>query len=376
MFKNVIVVLVLGVSGAAQTNAAKPAEGETSFPAYTVKLVVDGDMPVLPLSDNPLFRAYPGQCDADRNPYLKLRGMRGQEEVGLTRKGVITFSPDKMTDIPEPKIDNFFVAESAVYFIASGLENVKEEPYTSIDPATNQPRRRIRRTGTRPQFIVRFDKDGTYRSTLRLDLPFFVMQIAVFNSGNYVAAGVDNDKVPRVALLNGSGRLQKYLELEKDLGNRAKSARKNVAAIFGGDSGADTIAMLANLYAYGEKVLLVRTSTGTPVYEIRDGGEARAVTIKPPTGYTLWGLIPSDKTWVADLAKRAATGGLSDAEHVFYEVNPETGELVRELRLERDPKIQPACWDGSELTAIRHADNRITILRGTPEPATAKQEPE
>ena len=195
------------------------------------------------------------------------------------RKGVVAFATNQMTGVPEPKVVNFFTGLS-LYVLVTGIENARNEEVVDRDEQGRETKR-LETKGELRDYIARFDRDGSYRGSMKLDSNFHPVQLAAFDSGSLVIAGLDENRIPRIGLLNSSGQLLKYLKLPKDITDTSKSAERSFARS-GLPAPVDVIAMFAQFYSNRGNVLLVRAGTATPIYEIRESGEVRAVRVKIP----------------------------------------------------------------------------------------------
>jgi hypothetical protein len=128
--------------------------------------------------------------------------------------------------------------------------------------------------------------------------------------------------------------------------------------------------MFAQFHAYNGNMLLVRAAIETPIYEIRESGEVRAVRVKLPSGLTMDHLIPSSQNWLIDVRKSV----LADESETIYEISPESGEPLRLYRIENKAGLKEAlaCEGQGTFTGIRHQSGRLTVLRGTAELAKQK----
>ena len=75
-------------------------------------------------------------------------------------------------------------------------------------------------------------------------------------------------------------------------------------------------------------MLLVRSSDLSPIYEIREGGEARSIRVKSPNSFAIEHFIPSEVNWMFDFRK-----GFDGETDTIYEVSPETGESLGQYRI-------------------------------------------
>lgn len=224
----VLVVLLLSAAGTAQTKPSKATRAmpKPAPPVFEIKLSEDSDFGSMPWSKD---WATPSQqdCDADGDLYV-WSWPPGHGLVGFTPKGMVTFLTGQMNDIPTPFAHGGFVSQSAVYVGVDGIENPEQEDKTVEDAEGHKLKLRETK-GEQRRYIARFDKDGTYKGALKLDLPFYVSTFAAFESGTMVAQGLDENKIPRIALLDSSGQLIRYLQLEKDMSAVSEVPKKDIS---------------------------------------------------------------------------------------------------------------------------------------------------
>jgi len=281
----------------------------------------------------------------------------------------VTFLASQMTDIPTPSAHGAFISESAVYVGADSIENPEQQVETLEDEEGHKLTLR-RTTGKRHQYIARFDKDGTYKGVIKLDLPFYVYTFAAFGSGTLVAQGMDENEIPRIALLDSSGQLIRYLQLEKDMTAVSEVPKKELN-YGGGSADPGAIVMDSRFIPSQTGILFLRSLASMRVYEIQESGEVRAVKIKPPEGYDVEELITSDRNWLVRFRRPNPNGVWSDAEHSLFEVDPKNGDLLGEYRV-KAPDTGVSCFFDNEFWALRNKDGKLTVARGVAEPHRGK----
>ncbi|HKW19600.1 MAG TPA: hypothetical protein VJO35_18975 [Terriglobales bacterium] len=355
---NVPLAIVVSTSAHSQHQHSPGKLSPPPVPVFEVHLSADPNLSVTFPQDLPVIAT---QCDSDGAPYVKVAGVDGWEILGFTSKGVITFATSQMTDIPQPRIENFYVG-SSVYVLVTGLDNARQEEVVDTDEE-GKPVKFVRTKGDPIDYIARFDRDGSYRGALKLDSDFHPLQVAAFDSGTFVAAGLDGSNKPRVALMNSSGQILKYLEMPKNL-ESVKSSERSFS-----DSGSDVIAMFTQVYSDNKLVLLVRAGT-TLIYEIQESGEVKAVKAMLPSGVAVDHLVPSDRNWII-----AARSRPLDAEsESIYELQPQTGAVVAKYRILKtdSPSATLSCQSQNSFSGIDHEKGRLTVLKGSAEPAKDK----
>jgi hypothetical protein len=371
MLTRVLVVLLLCGAGTAQTKASRIRRDTPKAPPpiFEIRLSEDSD-----LGSMPWPKDWPdppqGNCDGDGNLYV-WRWPPGQGLAGFTAKGIVSFMSGQMTDIPTPyAVASSFISPSAIYIGVDGTENPKQETAT-VEDENGQKLTFHRVTGEQHRYIARFNKDGTYKGAMMLHLPFYVSTFGVFDSGTFVAQGLDENKIPRIAMLDSSGQLIRYLQLEKDMSAVSEVPARELKR--GGDETTDAsvIVMFSQFTPSNGKILFLRSLASMRVYEIQESGEVRAVKVKGPEGYDVEGLIATDRNWLIRFRKPNPTGAWSDAQHSLFEVDPANGELVREYRV-KAPDTDVSCFLNNEFLALRNKEGKLTVARGVAEPYRGK----
>lgn len=366
---------------AQNSSAPEGRQTSTQIPLLHIKLT-DNSKVSLPYPDT--LPTLVKQCDNDGNVYSSIFGSNGLDIAGFTEDGIRVFSASAITDVPEASINRFFITDSGVEVLVTGIENVKKKIVTDTIAGTDQKVQRVKKEGDTVYYIARFAKDGTYKSAVELDIPRLVpYQIGAFPSGNYILAGIKDDTEPLLFLVNSSGQAVKLLELPGDIAEGSKALQ----TFFSSDRGSDptpvsVAAMFASILSYRDKVLFVRTGMNPIVYEIRDGGEIRAIKLHLPSGYSIGNILQSDNKWMVELQKgplfRAADAeseGERETERNFVEIDPENGKVLRQYRLRGSrravdvPAVFLPCWRGGEFRGVHQAQGRVTLVRGDVETA-------
>ena len=230
-------------------------------------------------------------------------------------------------------------------------------------------------------YIARFDSDGSYKGALKLDLPFRPTHLSGFKSGSFLTSGLDEGNIPHVALLGSGGQLLRYIEFPKE---KQTGAEKTVAGSFGLDASPEfasiMLAGFTSFFQYQDDVLYIRGRSRAPIYEIGAGGEAKAVKIKSPEGYSGEYLLPSDRNW---FVVSAEVGKFTGAKGVIYEVNPSSGEFLGRYLAEGSGQSKSvsegqsdlACVHDGEFISVRHEGGKLTVLRGTAMPLKERPVP-
>ncbi len=359
----ILAAALLGATAAAQQDAAshgaasKPKAVPPTPPVYNIVLSPNRDISItVPDEIKPEVE----QCDGSGNPYFSVARDDDLQFVGLTPKGAVTFTASKITDIPSPHMQKAFVAPSAFLALTLGRESEKQEGQES------NPIKEFMAKGEMRIYVARFNLDGSYRGALRLDLKILPMQFAAFESGGLLIAGLDHNNVARVALMDPSGELLRYLELPKDIAENPRAVERTCGnsflTMFCGDM--SSVAMSAGFVPYKGNILFFRNLDSSRIYEIRDSGEVRMVRIRNAADLDVEGLLPSDQDWFVDSGDE------------LYELNPETGERLGRYRLARTSQQDKlACAFDGKFVGLRHQDGKMMLLSGVAQPVAQKPVP-
>ncbi len=247
------IVIAIGLFNAlccAQTNAAKNSiqhrdKQQASPSLFEIEFSPANDYPPLPWSEDQPDITQSSECTGDKNVYLAgwPIGMAG---TSFTRNGIIRFSKDQMADIPLPEPMLLGSVSQAGYFVrVGGTENAKMEEQTFNDEEGHESRY-AEVKGDHHEYIAHFDKDGSYKGAIKTELPFDLVSFGVFDSGNFVAQGLDQNKIPRIGLLDSSCQLIRYLDLPNDISTARAMSGKDFK-LSGGQASIGVVVMLSGL---------------------------------------------------------------------------------------------------------------------------------
>ncbi len=359
--------LALAQTHPAGSTKQKP---KSSLPVFEVALSDDPDYSSLPAKYWSETRLPEATCNGDGNLYISIGG---QGLVALTPAGIIPFLTDKMTDIPHPSVTGLGldpdISADGLSFRVSGVDDSKVKTTTWTDDA-GHPHVERDATDARINYIARFDKDGTYKGAIKLDLPFLMFKFATFDSGTLLAQGLDQNEVPRVALLDASAQFMRYLDLRKDI-STALTGPTDEGKCSGCTESTLSVVLSSDFTPWNGRMLLWRAFMSRPsVYEVQESGETRVVRIKAPHDYYLGAPIRSDGNWLLSFRKIGAKEASWVAFDSVLEVDPQNGELVREYRVKPPDKSFEAivsCVSDGKFWGIRHdaKEDRIKVVSGT-----------
>jgi len=364
-----VLTVLLCTAGAAQMSTPRMRKDEAKaapkkpIPVYEIALPEDSGYQPLPWPKERQGDFIENDCIGDGNLYVFTSD---SGLVGLTPKGVVSFLPDKMTDIPHPNMNSFWalhpaISASGVFFSANGVDDSKVETAIWTDNEGQEHLTRETKNATL-NYIARFGRDGTYKGAIRVDgLPFIIYEFAAFDSGNLIAAGLDWNQTPHTALLDANAHFLRYLDLGKGVTAEPPLSDKNPMAVLFGRT----------FMPWQGKMLVLRTfASKARMYEIQESGEVRVVNIKLPEGYELVELAPTDKNWLVRFNTPESKGHRPDEYDSLLEVDPQNGEPLREYRVKSPDKLPETvvcCFFGGEFLGLRHdmKEGQLKVVRGT-----------
>jgi hypothetical protein len=187
-----------------------------------------------------------------------------------------------------------------------------------------------------------------------------------------VAQGMDQSNVPRIALLTADAQFMRYLDLQKDV-STSQTVSGDQVKCNGCTANMVSVVFSGFFTPWQRKALFKREFTGgVRVYEIQEGGEVRVVNIKTPKDYEVSELIPSDRNWLLRFNKPDAKGVRPETYDWLLEVDPQTGQPLREYRVkppDKLPETVVSCFAGGEFwgTLRDLKEQKIRVVRGTAE---------
>lgn len=274
-------------------------------------------------------------------------------------KSTIEFTLNPIPDISSLRFGSFFVNESDLYVMVTGVSDVKSRKSVINEKIVSGE------VGVSHYYVARYGFDGQIRQLLKLDLPFRPVQIGVFHSGAMILAGIDNLGNSRVGMVKSDGTLDRYVDLPGDLSSDSKAVKDLSQNEFNGfTQGAIAWAVgLSDFVPFRGHLLLVRRQTSSAVYEISPSLEVRKVNLLLPAGFRLFTLVTGDDSWTGLLTTKIdGKQGLTVTYMVF---DPETG-----LPLEKLIPAQPfgmglGCANRDELTMIKREQDGSFVLTDT-----------
>jgi hypothetical protein len=345
----------------APTPAAKPAPQKAlaqadEIPERTLKFSpVDSDSTVAlsPVTSVP-------QCDDDGYLFLDMRdpkNLKMHSVVAFNGKKSQTYLPASIPDLHDVFIEDFYPSDAEVAFLVRGSKDTPGEPGAGKSPAG------IEWTSYH-NYIVEFNRDGSYKDTVELPMNYQVYHFALFPSGDFLVSGYDQlNTAVRLVLVNSSGQIVRDIDVP--------AARKSVA----GDAPYRSVIRsraMAKLMGslsftpYDQDILVWRANSNDPILDVSSGGGVREVPLQAPPGYVLADMIPANDRWVGHFRTQSTPeySRFTPDTFSYFELRPQDASASAKLLIPDGVPQSLACEsDGSYITYSVDKDHKMTLLR-------------
>jgi hypothetical protein len=222
------------------------------------------------------------------------------------------------------------------------------------------------RSPKKSPYLARFNYDGTFKDFAQLDLPFLPVQVAQLGEDSFFVIGSDMvNALPATAIIDGGGRLLRRPDVdevapsEDELKNMVNSM--SFAGI-GPQELPPAMRVYSSLsgfqFAHSEAgLLLLEPGDGARIVELSPGRETHVVKLKLPKGQIADSILPARGKWLI----RTYPEGVDNQSNMF-EVDPESGETLREIRSPSVPATSIACASKDGLYGLRWVDHKPYVI--------------
>ncbi|HEU5351600.1 MAG TPA: hypothetical protein VFU55_08385 [Terracidiphilus sp.] len=380
----VLWLLVPGVPALGQAAQAQAAAAAKKTSTSAPKVSQEPDVPQADLAANPAAdlssvtlnfedpKPIPGVpassafvepilCSPDGIPFVELvqpKDFGPQSVYSLNPKGGRAYSIDAVPGLYDTgAIHGYFVSDSMVGLLVTATKDKTTAPnMVSFGPGF--PPKHVY-TGKHHDYLVEFDRDGSYKKTLELPEHYDFWRLAALPDDTFIALAYDRVSAqPLLLVLDSDGEIKHPIELPNAMVENPTMTQ--------GETGGMRTEMAAEssmswwLFAPARKdVLLYQAHSHAPVLEVGAGGAVREVPLQAPKGYVLDGVISASDMWIMRYRRESLSDhGEIDARpetknYVLYEVNPLDGSLMREIDAGAGPFYSIACEGDGVVTAFR-----------------------
>ncbi|HUY81012.1 MAG TPA: hypothetical protein VMU92_04750 [Acidobacteriaceae bacterium] len=300
-------------------------------------------------------------CSPDGIPFVEFlmpKDFGPQSVYSLNPKGGRVYSVKAVPGLYDVSfLRGFFVSDSVVGLLVRATKDKATAPNTvSIGPGF--PPKHVY-TGAHYDYLVEFDRDGSYKKTLELPEHYDFWKVAALPDDTFIALAYDRvNAVPLLLVLDSDGEIKHPIELPNAMVGNPTMAQ--------GETDGMRTEMAAEssmswwLFATARKdILLYQAHTNAPVLEVGAGGVVREVPLQAPKGYVLDGIISASDRWIMRYRREGLSDGIAidsrpeAKNYVLYEVNPLDGSLEREIDAATGPFYSIACEGDGVMTAFR-----------------------
>lgn len=367
----VLVVAAAPVLSQASTSVPKPAANAASDrkPATSTALPPADVIPERTLKftpvdtgsslDMPSVTSVP-QCDTDGYMFLGIRDpkdLKMHTVVSIKGQEQQTYLPSAISDLHDVLILDFFPSSAEVGFLVRGSKDLPGSVGPGKSPAGIA-------WSSYHNYIAIFDRDGSYKKSVRVPVSYQLSHFAIFPSGEFLVTGYDQlNSVVRLLLLSSSGQIIKDIDLP--------AARTPVAedAPYRSAEGARAAGKLMGSLVftpYKNDILVWHANSNDAILDISSGGSVREVPMQTPPGFAFAGMIPSNDRWVGHFRteKVQENSPFTSETYSYFELRPQDASVSTKLLISGDVPQFIACEsDGSYITYKVDKDRKMILLK-------------
>ena len=309
-----------------QQNASAPAHTDSPQAEIPLTIIHFSAPKLLPQNASPMI-VDPMQCSADGKAFLEM-----VQDGDVLRRPLYSVSSDgdivifdrvNLPGLRDVEVTAYFPGEANVVSLISArpVSAGLDRETTKLPPAN---------------YLVVQDPKGQRTKLIELKLRIKPSQVAQLSSGRFLVIGVEPiNNLPELELLDTDGSFIRQLDVE----STTYGSSPSIAQVFGETAKGALMAVLgwSHFIPWGQQVLLVQGGSRLPVFVIGEGGIQRTVKIAVPQQLELESIIPMQASWlvrmksVEDSKRLAGQNVVYGMQSRLYEVNSDTGELIREI---------------------------------------------
>ncbi|MGC1783167.1 MAG: hypothetical protein WA708_11660 [Acidobacteriaceae bacterium] len=369
-FRNLAVFVSIVCAGSplclpAQTQGKPPTSGQASsyVPTYTFQL--DKDHPTEYPVPSPVYDE-PTQCTENGTVFINFYF---DTPSHFSEETLFALDPhEKKTTYLLEDIHDLYDHSWIPFSVDATDAGVSFLIYATRDSTTkfSAEGKRARYTGEHSWYIARFDRDGSYKDSVPVDIPHFLPErIAQFDSGEYLVLGTDKlEANPKLAVLDSDGTLRSFLNPPKPLPVKSPFEEARLSRSLSKER-RDSIQLQQGLQEYqlshhGSAIDLLEPGTQGPVFEVFPDGSVNAIPIRPQLGYELDSIFSSSGKNLFVRFRIPGDGFWGQGKGLIEEIDVTDGTPLKRISF---PEF--SLWD---ILCIR--DGKATILR-TRKPSNA-----
>jgi hypothetical protein len=317
---------------------------------------------------SPVF-VLPVVCSSDGVPFVDFPDLTDppqQTVYSLDPKGARAFSAKSVTGLYDIRFQSFFAADSIVGILVNATKDDKHSESTYYPMPGISKQAVPYYTGEHHDYVVEYDRDGNYKSTVDLPTAYHFWRVAALSDGSLLALAYDRaNSAPRLLLLDSGGQIVRTLLIPSkmldspDLRQGESRGALNLAL---GES-----SLSWWLFAPSRnQILLYQAHARAPVLEVGAGGAVREVPLEAPKGYVLDSIVPANDRWIVRYSRKGASNGPGAVDarpesgnYALYVVNSSDGSLETRIDPGTGPLFNIACEQDGVFTAFSMDSDRV-----------------
>jgi hypothetical protein len=308
-------------------------------------------------------------CSSDGIPFVDFPDLSDppqQTIYSLDPKGAHAFSAKPVTGLYDIRFQSFFAADSIVGILVNATKDDKHSASTYYPMPGISKKAVPYYTGEHHDYVVEYDRDGNYKSTVDLPSAYHFWRVAALPDGALLALAYDRaNSVPRLLLLDSGGQVVRTLQIPSEMADSPDLRQ-------GESGGALDLARAESSLSWWlfapsrNRILLYQAHANAPVLEVGAGGAVREVPLGAPKGYALDGIVPANDRWIMRYRRKGTPDlpGEVDARpesgnYLLYVVNSSDGSLDSRIDPGTGPLFNIACEQDGVFTAFSIDNDKV-----------------
>jgi len=344
-----------------QENAAHESGTAIARDAAPIYILDFKPRPAIPQIEASPLISLPILCTSEGTPFITVPvppRYTDQTIYSLDPKNPRKYSYRDVPGIYDVHFLSFFPSEEAVYVLVNATRDSKQSEYSVLSQSGQTLGRGTGFRGEHSDFILKFDRSGSYQGAIELPAELRFHRIAELADGRFVAVAYDpSNAVARVVILKSDGTIDRNLSIPAEMEQNPELQRGTSGSVVGRAIAETSLSRWMFAPSRGN-ILLYTAHANFPVLEIGAGGATREVPVAAPQGYYLAGVIPSSGRWLFRYSRKTLpAAGESDTRpetrnYILYEVDPHDGHIKWELDPGAGPSFGIACEHDGVLTGF------------------------
>lgn len=271
---------------------------------------------------------------------IDLEEARYRELYSVGSDGAGVKLPQRAAELDDVTFFSFFPGENNLVTLVKGKQR---------SVAANAPK------SDGKFYLYVSDREGRSGRLLPLTDEVTPLKVAIFPSGRMLLLGLDGKNAPTFYLLDDSGSIVRSIKSFAD----DYAGSQELLATFGEKRNLKRAMAGAEFVPYGKNILFLQPASKIEIIQFSESGVVSSTKVELPAGLLPQSLIPSSyqiflrARKAEDFQKMNRTGMVVNEERPIFEIDRETGKIIREI-------VLSGARTGDVVSAI---DGNIRILQ-------------